>query len=221
MISLKHIHKNADSISGWLSHNEGELLFKLASKAHGDIVEIGSYEGKSTYYLCMGKQNIGNGAIYAVDTFTGSAEHRKHGSIDTYDTFTGNMKRLNVIDNISIMKMESVKAAELLKGPFALIFIDGSHEYADIKQDIMLWSEKLEENGVIAVHDMIDWDGPKRAFYELILKSFMFSVKGRAHSLMYAEKKIPSVFECMMNYIHFALRGLYEIAYRIKRAIMK
>lgn len=36
------------------------------------------------------------------------------------------------------------------------VYIDGSHEYADVKTDIVKWWETLTENGILAGHDYDD-----------------------------------------------------------------
>ena len=59
-----------NSIHGFLDPNEAQLLYRLASEvpAGGVIVEIGSYEGRST--ICLGKGAKVNGAnVWAIDPY--------------------------------------------------------------------------------------------------------------------------------------------------------
>src|SRR5574337_1383187 len=83
----------ARGIEGWLGDREGEVLYDLARKCtgRGAIVEIGSWKGKSTIWLAKGSK-AGNGVkVYAVDTHTGSSEHRQDaGGVWTFDAFKRN-----------------------------------------------------------------------------------------------------------------------------------
>lgn len=214
---IKHLHYDARTINGWLSANEGELLYSLALSVGGIIVEIGSYEGRSTLYLAKAKQAAGRGRVVAVDTFRGSSEHVKFGKIDTYENFISNMKRFGVMDVIDVKRGYSSHIAGDFNESIEMLFIDGSHEYEHVKRDFEMWAPKVAHNGIIAFHDMIYWQGPKRVFAEEIIDSRQYTVGGRAHSLMYAYKKVPSQREYVRGKRIFAMRAVYELMYRIKR----
>ena len=53
-------------------------------------------------------------------------------------------------------------------GPFDFIFIDGSHDYKDIKNDLEVFSKFLSNKGIIAVHDIKnkEYPGVKKAWNE-------------------------------------------------------
>jgi predicted O-methyltransferase YrrM len=50
-----------------------------------------------------------------------------------------------------------------------LVFIDGSHEYEDVRHDIIQWSKKVKQGGIIAGHDYGHerWPGVTQAVDEL------------------------------------------------------
>lgn len=214
---IRHIHNDAHTIKGWFSASEGELLYKLALSVKGIIVEIGSYEGRSTLYLAKAKQVSGRGLVVAVDTFRGSSEHIKFGQIDTYESFISNMKRFGVMDVIDVRRGCSSDIAGDFNDSIGMLFIDGSHEYEHVKRDFEMWAPKVAHNGIIAFHDMIYWQGPKRVFAKEIIDSRRYTVGGRSHSLMYAYKRVPSQREYVRGKRIFAMRGVYELMYRIKR----
>ena len=66
-------------IEGWLTDDEGELLFKLARACagRGGIVEIGSWKGKSTIWLGRGSMAGNRAKVWAIDPHTGSDEHHQ------------------------------------------------------------------------------------------------------------------------------------------------
>ncbi len=215
---MDSIHKNANTINGWLSRSEGALLYKLASSINGNIVEIGSFEGRSTFYMALAKMdNKKNGFIYAVDTFTGSTEHTKHGKLDTYNTFIDNMKKYDIMDYVKPIRNTSIKAANECNKSFSLIFIDGAHDYENVKNDFFAWSPKLEADGMLLFHDTIMWKGPKRFIKEYILNSNEYTIKGIKHSIMYIQKTPPSFFGRMKGFLIYGYRGLYELMYKIKK----
>jgi predicted O-methyltransferase YrrM len=53
------------------------------------------------------------------------------------------------------------------------VFIDASHEYEDVRDDILSWLPKVKEGGVIAGHDYYPYDynyfqGVKKAVNEIL-----------------------------------------------------
>ena len=78
-MNIEETKKFADKAEGWLSDREGEILYNLAKncKGKGVIVEIGSWEGKSTIWIGSGSKNGNKVKIYAIDPHTGSSEHQK------------------------------------------------------------------------------------------------------------------------------------------------
>lgn len=217
---IKSIHNDASTIKGWLSKSEGALLYRLAQSVQGNIVEIGSYEGRSTLYLARAKQISGSGRVIAIDTFKGSSEHRKFGDIDTYDSFMSNMQRMRTADVIDVKRGYSYDIADDFNEDIDMLFIDGSHEYEHVKRDFIMWAPKVRENGIIAFHDMIDWHGPAAVFREYILNNRDYTVGGRAHSLMFAYKRQSSTCEFIKGKCIYAGRTVYESIYRIKKAFL-
>jgi pyrrolidone-carboxylate peptidase len=108
-------------IPGWLSKREEKLLAYFAAKTPGLIVEIGSYQGKSTVAMARVTKN----KIYAIDPHY----------LKSYKKFLANTKKYK---NIIPIKKTSEKANINWKLPIALLHIDGNHEYEFVKQDIMV-----------------------------------------------------------------------------------
>src|SRR5438445_13813483 len=61
------------SIEGWLGPLEGYVLYRLArdGEGKGEIVEIGSWMGRSTAWLAAGSRAPGRERVHAIDTFDG------------------------------------------------------------------------------------------------------------------------------------------------------
>jgi MMP 1-O-methyltransferase len=153
-------------IPGWLTDEEGETLYELAKHCtgRGVIVEIGSWKGKSTTCLGLGSRAGKGVRIFAVDPH---ADYR-------FGEFKENMERAGIIDLVTPVPSTSQAKANDFHEPIELLFIDGSHEYEDVKADFDQWVPKVVEGGTVAVHDTTLWQGPKRVVEDNIYRSRQF-----------------------------------------------
>ena len=122
--TYKNTWKIVDQTPGWLSKYEGYLLFYLARKCSPlrTIVEIGSYEGRSTIALASGAHE--GLIIHAIDPHTGDKTEVEAGlKINTYESFLKNTKNFN---NIHAIRKFSVDATQDVSDKaIQLLFIDG------------------------------------------------------------------------------------------------
>jgi predicted O-methyltransferase YrrM len=146
-----------------------EELSWLAQKAlgHSRIVEIGSWQGRSTTVLASHTP----GRVWAVDTWQGSEEiaHLLANKPEDwlYKTFLDNTKGLT---NIVPLRMTSLEGAEILNDSgqkFDMIFIDAAHDYESVKADIEAWLPLVEPGGLLCGHDYATgWPGVMQAVDE-------------------------------------------------------
>lgn len=178
-------------VEGWLTVEEGELLYQLAKACtgRGVIVEIGSYKGKSTIWLAKGALDGAGGPVVAVDPHTGSEEHQREAQpIWTYDEFLANIRRAGVEQVVHPVVATSASAALQFHQPVELLFIDGDHRYEMVRLDFDLWFPKLVEGGYLLMHDTIRWYGPRRVAREAIYRSSRFRQVGFVHSITFGQK---------------------------------
>lgn len=180
-----------ERVEGWLTVEEGELLYRLARACtgRGVIVEIGSFHGKSTIWLAKGSL-AGTGArVFAIDPHTGSPEHRQgHRAVWTFDQFLANLRRAGVEEIVTPLLTTSAEAARCFRQPVELLFIDGDHRYSMVRQDFDLWFPQLLEGGYLLMHDTIRWEGPRRVARESIYRSPHFRHVGFVHSITFGQK---------------------------------
>ncbi|MFN2467562.1 MAG: class I SAM-dependent methyltransferase [Gaiellaceae bacterium] len=200
-------------IPGWLTDEEGEALYDLASRCtgRGVIVEIGSWKGKSTTCLGLGSRAGGNVRIYAVDPH---ADYR-------FGEFKANIERAGIADLVTPIPSLSQAAAPDFHEPVELLFVDGSHEYDDVKADFDQWVPKLVEGGVLAVHDTTLWDGPKRVVEEHVYRSTQFKdVRFVFGSTTVATKVAQNTRgDRIRARYSLALKRSFELAYRARKLI--
>lgn len=128
------------------------------------MLEVGSYLGASACFLAAAARERG-GHVWCVDPWTNEA--MTEGQRDTYDQFMHNTQKYTGI--ISPLRMYSAEAAQSLTGLFDLIFIDGSHEYDAVLEDVQLWMPRLAHNGWFVLHDTGWAFGVQRVAKELVL----------------------------------------------------
>ncbi len=167
------------NVGGYLFDIQGYALMTLAEQGPGvgEIVELGSFKGKSTCWLARGTKRARREKVWAIDRFTGSPEHQKgkqHEDADiaasgsTFAIFRENLKKLDVADYVIPMVASSEEAARDWDKPIRLLFIDADHSYDASKLDFELWSPFVVDGGLIAFHDIGDWPGVTQFYRELL-----------------------------------------------------
>ncbi|HHT9126524.1 MAG TPA: class I SAM-dependent methyltransferase [Candidatus Brocadiia bacterium] len=216
---INEIKNLVDKVDGWLTHKEGELLYKLAKNCTGEgvIVEIGSWQGKSTIWLGRGSKKGNKIKIYAIDPHTGASEHKeRYGRVWTFEEFKKNIKYAKV-DDITIPIVETSEvAAKNFNEPVELIFIDGAHEYELVKLDFELWFPKVIDGGIMAFHDTRGQHGPAKVVEELVYKSNNFRNVKFVDTITFAEKvRQNSMIDRISNRYILLLKKLYRFARKL------
>jgi len=168
-----------DSIPGWLSSAEGDLLFSLARLCNtGSIVEIGSFQGKSTIYLAAGSAAGARVPVYAIDP-----------NLDTCHLLQENVARSGFSHLVHPIIAKSEVVAGSFDKPIELLFIDGSHDEPAVELDWDLWVPKVIPGGYVAMHDTLLWPGPCKIAEQRILMSSAFVKTGVADSITFGAKR--------------------------------
>ncbi len=123
-----------------------------------DIVEIGSYLGRSTAYLALGAPP--GCTVHAVDPFNnGSLQLVRGERMDTSKQFLRNMEEIGVSDRVEAHVGTSVEGAASYRGrPVGLLFVDGDHSAEAVFADGSSWAPHLAPGCLLAFDD-ITWAG--------------------------------------------------------------
>jgi predicted O-methyltransferase YrrM len=153
-------------VPGWLTDEEGEALFELARgcDGRGVIVEIGSWKGKSTICLGLGSRAGNAVRIFAIDPH---ADYR-------FGDFKANVERAGLADLVTPIASLSQPAAKDFHEPIELLFVDGSHEEALVREDFDKWVPKVVDGGWVAFHDTTWTAGPRRVVGRRVYRSRAF-----------------------------------------------
>lgn len=141
-------------IKGFLDPNEAALLYRLASEvpAGGTIVEIGSYQGKSTVCLGLGAK-ISGARVYAIDPHEDVQESENtHYGAENYAALLKNLIEFNVADVVRVVARSGTDTYQGWNEWIDLLFIDACHEYQAVRGDFDLWNHYVRD-GLIAMHD--------------------------------------------------------------------
>lgn len=218
-MNMEETKKFIDKVEGYLTYREGETLYNLAKncKGNGVIVEIGSWKGKSTIWIGNGSKNGNKVKIYAIDSHIGSSEHQKENEKTwTFEEFKKNIKNAKVDDIIIPLVKTSEDVAKNFDKPVEFIFIDGAHEYEFVKLDFDLWFPKVIDGGIMAFHDTMCYDGPKKVVRDLVYKSKFFKNVGFVDSITFAQKvKKNSLRDHIRGRYVLLLNDLCEFAYKL------
>jgi predicted O-methyltransferase YrrM len=106
----------------------------------------------------------------AIDTFEGSREHGQ--VVGLYEEAVQNLKPLIDLNVVNIIRGHSQDVVSKYQDEtIDFCFIDGSHEYEDVKKDIMAYLPKVKKGGILAGHDYdAIWNGVIQAVDEILVK---------------------------------------------------
>lgn len=164
-VDLDGMSALAGTIPGMIAPRSGELLFTACylQAERGDVVEIGSWQGRSTSYLARATEQSGNGSFYAIDHFRGNVGKENFyvvGREDLSDlkgNFTANMQRAGLESAVHLLDMPNQEAAQHLAGKSVrFLFIDGDHTREGVQRDVDLFFPLLVDGAIVAFDDYSD-----------------------------------------------------------------
>jgi len=193
---LAGLCRYADLIPGMCDDDKFHALLEIARySVKGDIVEIGSWWGKSAFILARLAQCFEIGKLLCVDPW--ADEHLLQGekmvdsvsaqvsAEEAFAVFQIGLLPFNA-NHINYLRMPSVDGAERYakdrtvntgefgcteySGNISILHIDGNHAYEAAKADVEAWAGFVVDGGWIIIDDYV-WpygDGPRRAGDELL-----------------------------------------------------
>ena len=160
-----------EKIEGWFSFQE--LYTDVVQRYDNALfVEVGAWLGRSTAFLAVeilnSKKNI---KFHCVDTWAGSDEHvhQAHDYVKQnilYHKFLENIKPVSDIV-VPVQKLSVEAAQDYDDESIDFVFLDASHDYENVKNDLIAWYPKIKKGGTFGGHDYgYAWTGVMQAVDE-------------------------------------------------------
>lgn len=180
---------DVSDVKGYLFEGEEKLLFELAYLADGDVIEIGTFHGKSTIILASASRSVStidphitpalNYILWYLTPMRlynilheGFREHRRK-------IIQQNLIRHGVWNKVGVYcGMSYEYDGNFPNDRYAMVFVDGGHTYPEAKMDLALYYSKLKKGGLMVVHDYNDgFPGILRAVKEEMTSDKYSSVR--------------------------------------------
>ena len=160
--------QHARQTKGFMPEAEGLLLYRWAREqvAHGPVLEVGTYCGKSAIYLGAAAREV-DGTVFTVDHHRGSEENQagwEHhdpelvdpasGRMDTLPFFRAAIARAGLEDHVIAVVGQSTTVSRHWRTPLSLVFIDGGHAEVHAHNDYIGWAPWLIAGGILVIHDV-------------------------------------------------------------------
>jgi len=170
------------SIDGWLSVDEAIALYELARALPDEapvVVEVGSWQGKSSVCLARGLAGKTRPRLCCIDPFDASGDAAsaadygvRAGAVgnDLRGAFEHNLREAGMLHLVEVHQGFSHEHAQRWRGPIDLLFLDGDHSYDAVAQDVADWAPKIRPGGFLVMHDVVHavHDGPRRVVAERV-----------------------------------------------------
>ncbi len=159
MTSFEEVLAAIQPISGWLRDEQARWLWDAASSvpSEGQIVEIGSFRGKSTIVLASAAGP--RVTVHAIDPHAGNSRGPGEwsGTVDDGEAdsvaFVANLRAAGVEQRVNHVREFSYLARDRVEGQIDLLYIDGDHGYRAAKSDIADWGGRVCPGGTMLLHD--------------------------------------------------------------------
>lgn len=137
---------------GWYC-NGPSMEWVLKSNHAKVVIEVGSWLGLSTRHIA--KTIPEDGIVYAIDHWQGtpSEDNSSFDIPNLYRQFLSNVIHENLTHKIIPLRMSSAEAAATLNIKPDLVYVDATHEYNDVYEDITRWYPFVKGHGILCGDD--------------------------------------------------------------------
>jgi len=187
-----------EHVEGWMSDAQARRLWAAASQlsAPARIVEIGSFQGRSTIVLATAAPD--GVEVVAIDPHAGN--DRGPQEISGYEAeaasdnqrFEQNLRDAGVRERVRHVRAFSDRAHTEVDGPIDLLYIDGAHRYAPAREDIVSWGRRVVAGGTMLIHDSFSSIGVTLAILRTLVPSSEWTYIGRSGS-MTEYRRLPPI----------------------------
>jgi hypothetical protein len=223
-VSLEATVAHVRDVPGWLTDAQARRLWSAAARVApgGQIVEIGSFRGRSTIVLARAAAD--DVAVVAIDPHLGGDRGPQEfddapdlGDQD-HAAFTANLQAAGVSARVRHVRARSAQAMGEVTGEVALLFVDGAHRIRPALADLRHWGARVPEGGTLLVHDSFSSIGVTVALLAEVIGRHGWRYAGRDGSL--AEYRRGPVLGDAERRIELR-RGLAQLPWFARNVVVK
>ena len=212
-----------DGVEGWLSEDQARRLWNAAREVKGpaQIVEIGSFRGRST--IVLSRAAAEGVQVVAIDPHGGGdrgpqeiTPDAERGNEDNR-VFRANLEGAGVNGRVRHVRLMSDEAHSGVDGSIDMLYVDGAHRYAPARDDIAAWGARVPVGGTLLVHDAYNAIGVMLAQLRLLFFAGRWRYVGRSRSLAQYRREDLSAGARVAN----ALRQAVHIPYFVRNLVIK
>lgn len=187
--SLEELTKAVAGVDGWMSPDQAERLYHAAAatRAGEQIVEIGSFRGRSTIVLAgAAPEGV---AVVAIDPHAGNdrgpqeLEGYAAEASEDHVQFMANLAAAGVGDRVRHVRKFSDAAHSDVEGDIDVLYIDGAHRFKPARKDIREWGARVRPGGTMLIHDSFSSIGVTLAILVELAVGRRYRYVGRSRSL--------------------------------------
>lgn len=172
-----------------MSPGQASTLYDAARHcAHGGtIVEIGSFQGRSTIVLASAAPP--DVTVIAIDPHAGNDRGPQEidgyadAAADDHAVFLANLERAGVAERVRHIRKFSDDALADVDAPIDVLYIDGAHRYGPARADIRDWGARVADGGTMLIHDSFSSIGVTAAIGRSLMFGGRFRYVGRSRSM--------------------------------------
>lgn len=187
--SYSEIATFVEALEGWMTPAQGARLFSAAldCPSSGQIVEIGSFRGKSTVVLASACPK--GGRIFAIDPHAGNDRGPEEWdgfadqASEDHECFLANLLAGGVADRVSHIRAFSDAAHSEVQGPINVLYVDGAHSFGPARADLRDWGSRVVPGGTMLIHDSFSSVGVTLAILRELLLGRKWRYIARSGSL--------------------------------------
>jgi len=176
-------------VNGWMTRGQAQALFAAGRRCpeHGTIVEIGSFQGRSTIVLALAAPATAR--IFAIDPHAGNDRGPEEidgfadAAADDHACFLANLAAAGVNDRVTHLRRFSDDAHTYVDGQLDVLYVDGAHRYGPARKDIRDWGKRVSDGGTLLIHDSFSSVGVTLAIVRELMFGRRFRYIGRSRSL--------------------------------------
>jgi hypothetical protein len=183
-----------EPVAGWLTPAQARRLWDAARslRASAQIVEIGSFRGRSTIVLALAAPD--GVQVVAIDPHLGGdrgpreLEARPELGEADHEAFCANLQRAGVAGRVRHVRRSSQDALGAVAGEIQLLYVDGAHRFVPARADLRRWGARVPVGGRLLVHDSFSSVGVTLALAAEVIGRAGWRYRGRSGSLAEYER---------------------------------